>query len=91
MFKLTMICTNDHAYELNALLTNNEYHDVSLEFYIDDENIDTWDNEDYLINDVYPYLKGEKQDDELDDIFSNVKNDVLEIFEEAIRMKFFKL
>lgn len=89
MTKYTTITTDDECYSLSALIIDNEYIMPSLQFkYLGDE-IDYWDNEEYLYKEVYPYLLGLNDDDELEDTFSNVKKQVLEIFEEAIRMGFF--
>lgn len=89
MTKYTTITTDDECYSLSALIIDNEYVMPSLAFKIDGEEIDSWDSEEYLYKEVYPYLLGLNDDDDLEDTFSNVKKRVLEIFEEAIRMGFF--
>jgi len=90
MIKYTTITTEDECYSLSALIINNEYTMPSLTFKLDGQEVDSWDNEEYLYRELYPYLLGLNDDyDGLDNIFSNVKKQVLEIFEEAIRMGFF--
>lgn len=89
MTKYTTITTDDECYSLSALIIDNEYIMPSLSFEIEGTESDMWDSEEYLYKEVYPYLLGLNDDDELEHTFSNVKKQVLEIFEEAIRMGFF--
>lgn len=91
MIKWTTISTDDGFCNLSALLERDVYFGVSLNF--NDSDRDIWDNERYLVYELLPYLKGEvgAYDDKFNEIFGNRKEEVLEIFEEAIEMGFFTL
>lgn len=89
MIKYTTITTDDECYSLSALIIDNEYVMPSLSFEIEGTESDTWDNEEFLYGELYPYLIGLNEDDEMDEVFSSSKVAVLEIFEEAIKMGFF--
>jgi hypothetical protein len=89
----TKISTDDSNFSLDALYnpTKDAYEMVSLTIYNDDCTInEIWDNSEYLINTIYPYLLGNIEDLELDKIISNYKKELLEIFNIGISMKFFK-
>ncbi len=58
----------------------------SFDIMIDGEVVESWDSLPYLIEEVYPYLKGEKMDDVLDDKLSYYKVELLEMFEEAFSL-----
>ncbi len=88
--KWTVISTSDDSYNISAIIVDDKYKIPSLNFNIDGKCVDCWDHEEYLIKTVYPYLKGEISDENLDEYFSNLKPDILELFEEAIKMNFFK-
>ncbi len=90
MNKWTTISTEDDSYQISAIFDKDgSYTMPSLAFKLDGVETELWDSEDYLLGIVYPYLKGKLISTEMDEYFSNVKEDVLEIFEEAIRMKMF--
>jgi len=68
----------------------------SFNINIDSELVECWDNEDYLINILYPYLSG-KLDDlteneivEFDSMFSCFKDELLRLFEKAFEMGLLK-
>ena len=90
MIAYTTIATDDESYSLSAIIVNNEYKMVSLEIKDEGEEIDLWDNEEYLLNTLYQYLKTGVDVDGLDDIFSEVREDVLAIFNTGIALGFFK-
>ena len=90
MIAYTTIATDDGSYSLSAIIVDNQYKMVSLEIKDEGEEIDLWDNEEYLLNTLYPYLKTGVDVDGLDDIFSEVREDVLAIFNTGIALGFFK-
>lgn len=85
MFKYTTIATDDGGFELSSLL-DEDYHDTSFTIKIDNEVVELWDNMEFLQNDLYHYLNGE-HNDYLDDILSNYKEELLEMFDEAFKMR----
>jgi len=89
MNKWTIISSDDESYQLSAIIIKGKYTMPSLIFNLDGEEVECWDNDYYLYKTVYPYLKGEEESDELDKVFCNVKETVLELFEEAIKTGFF--
>lgn len=90
MIAYTTISTDDESYSLSAIIVDNEYKMASLMFMLDGEDVDLWDNEEYLLNTLYPYLKTGVNTDGLDDMFSEVREDVLALFDTGIALGFFK-
>lgn len=90
MIAYTTIATDDESYSLSAIIADNQYKMVSLEIKDDGEEIALWDNEEYLLNTLYPYLNTGVDTDGLDDMFSEVREDVLSLFETGIALGFFK-
>lgn len=85
----TTIATDDESYILSALIEKGMYTMPSLKFMLNGVESDLWDNEDYLINDVYNYLKTGEGSGKLVETFSYVREEVLELFNAAINMGFF--
>lgn len=90
MIAYTTIATDDESYSLSAIIVNNEYKMVSLEIKDWCKEIALWDNEEYLLNTLYPYLKTGVDDDGLKDMFSEVREDILALFDTGIALGFFK-
>lgn len=97
MIKGSFVSTDCGSYKFSTLIEENgKYSMPCLEIIIDGETVDIWDNVEYLKNVVYPYLNNEHElleDSDLQvmiETFSNVKEDVKEIFDEAIYMGFFE-
>jgi hypothetical protein len=90
MIAYTTIATDDESYSLSAIIVNNEYKMPSLSIKVDGKEVEYWDAEEYLINTLYPYLQTGVGSDGLDDIFSEVREDVLSLFETGISLGFFK-
>ena len=90
MFKYTTVATNDDQFKLSANLNkDNKFYMPSL-IIVDGDNAELFcDNETYLMETVYPYLKGDALNDEFDSYFSNNREDLLSVFEEAIKIGFF--
>lgn len=95
MVKYTVITDDSESYEFRALLNDDgNYEYPHLAFKVDGELTDLWDKDSYLIETLLPYLKGAMEENheafnELEDLFSNTKEGVLELFEEAIKLGFF--
>jgi hypothetical protein len=96
MIKYITIATDDDSYRLESIYDESKDNNLglNLSFVIDNKIIDILDAEDFLINRLYPYLCGKDIEDEyifdmLEDKFSNVKEDVKELFDEAIRINLF--
>jgi hypothetical protein len=93
MIIYTTIVTDEDDYRLSALLTDKGYEMASLQFLLDGEETGFWDNDIFLYETVYPYLKGEKtsEDEKLkNEIPPDDHGDVLELFEKGIELGFFK-
>jgi hypothetical protein len=86
----TTILTDDEDYELSAIMVDGKYVMPTLQVNSLFTGIDSWDNEEYLVKQVYPYLKTGEPCDDLDDVFSEVREDVLALFDKAIELGFFK-
>jgi hypothetical protein len=91
MIIYTTIVTDEDDYRLSALLTDKGYEMASLQFLLDGEETGFWDNDHYLYNTVYPYLKGEMKNEELEvEIPPADCNAVLELFKKGEEMGFFE-
>ena len=97
-FMYITICNSDDTVKLSANYNflKNEYHSCCLTF-----GNCIWDNDDYLFEEFYPFLNRYKnrvllkEDLELviglkDDISEEWVNDLLEIFNQAIKMNLWK-
>ncbi len=94
MFKYITLSTDKDEFRVSSLIVSKKDEKLkfdmpSLEILIDGEVTESWNSEPYLIEEVYPYLKGEKENEELDEIFSTYKEEILEIFEEAFSLGIF--
>jgi len=90
MIKYTVIATDDEHYKLSAIFEDGKYVMASLECFLNGELQWCWDNEDYLINKLFPMLTGKIGFEEIkNDIPVKDFPDLLELFNEAIKMKFF--
>lgn len=76
MIAYTTIATDDESYSLSAIIVNNEYKMESLSIKVGGVDVEYWDNEEYLLNTLYTYLKTGVDTDGLDDMFSEVREDV---------------
>lgn len=88
MIKYLTISTDCGIYKLSAIEYRGEYVFASLQIGRDsDSTTEYWDNDSFLVEKLYPYLKGEIEApiQEVEDVFSNSKEKVLEIFEEAFK------
>lgn len=90
MIAYTTIATDDESYSLSAIIVNNEYEMPFLSIKVDGEEVECWDYEEYLLTTLYPYLITGVDTDGLDDIFSEVREDVLSLFNKGIALGFFK-
>lgn len=88
MFKYLTISDDNGFYELSAnIYKDKEGYDFVGFAFGENEPRELWDNVDYLRETLYPWLKGEIEDDELyKDIPEEDKEIVLELFEEAFKL-----
>lgn len=89
MIVYTAILSDNEKYEISANLDEKigEYY---IPFFHFKEEGDIWDNDDYLIKKLYPFLKGERQDEELEEIIPfDDRKELSDMFEEAIKLKMF--
>ncbi len=93
-FKYTTISTECGDFKLSALLDKNGNYSFPYFEILDTEDltktIEVWDSVSFFLETLIPYLKNEIEDEELDKYFSEMKEDILELFEEGIEMDFFK-
>lgn len=95
MFSYTTFETDDQSFKLSALLMPEGYVMPSFYNIIDDEIVDEIDSLEYLRDVVIGYLKEELPHDHeewqyCEDTFSNFKEELLEIFNAAEKLGFFK-
>ena len=88
MFKTMIISTEDGTFKLSALLYGDKYRIPFLEILVDDEST-VWDNTDYLVGELFKYLRSEVKSDELDGLLLSHKKELFEIFIEAFALGFF--
>lgn len=88
MIAYTTIATDDESYSLSALISKDGYTAPSLTIVEDGHELECWDNVDYLIGELYHYLKT-GEGDELNYYFRDVREDVLAIFDQAFDLGFF--
>lgn len=94
MYKLINISSDNSKFKLGAsVLDNNTYDNIFLVIN-DSELLEVWDEPTYLISTFYPYLKdGNISDEMMDDVectfTEKEKEELLMIFEEAIKMGIF--
>ncbi len=91
MLKYITLATEKDDFRITALITSKikepiKFEHPSFQFVIDGKETDCWDSEEYLVKEVYPYLKNEVESDEFDDLFSNYKEELLDLFEEAFEL-----
>lgn len=93
MICYTEIHDDESNYFFSALLDleTKQYSMPSFSIKVDEKEVLFWDNEKYLLETFYPYLKGKIKSDYLDDKFDNVKGTVLALFDAAMKLGFFKL
>lgn len=89
MIAYTTIATDDESYSLSALISKYGYTAPSFTIVEDGHELECWDNVDYLIGELYHYLKT-GEGDELNYYFRDVREDVLAIFNTGIALGFFK-
>lgn len=90
ILKYITISTLDERYRISALIEEDKYVMPSLECTIEGESQWCWDNEKFLIDNLVPILRGERGFKEVEnDLPIEDFKDVLELFEEAIKMKIF--
>ncbi|MAX51473.1 MAG: hypothetical protein CMH22_05795 [Methylophaga sp.] len=93
MFKYTDIVSDCDTYHLSANINEKEeFYMPGLAFYEEGVCGDIWDNGEYLLNELYPFLKNEVANKELSSIFTTeeIKVELVEMFDEAIRIGMFK-
>lgn len=93
MYTYTSINTDNDNYKLSAILHNGVYDMTSLDCKdVNDETIFCWDNDEWLINELYPMLTGDKPFDSETEESLPIEDiaEVLELFNEAIKLGFFK-
>ncbi len=88
----TEIHDNESNYFFSAIidLETKKYLMPSFSVKVDGEEVLFWDNEKYLLETLYPYLKNKIKSDYLDDKFDNVKGIILALFDTAIKLGFFE-
>lgn len=93
----TTVKTDDGAYQLSALLKEDgSYCMVSLEVPVEVDKDLYWDNEDYLLYSVLPFLKKnksvikDKEDKSYRLIPKDRRKEVKGILKQGIRLGFFK-
>jgi len=95
MFSYTAFETDDGAFRLSANKDNFKFYMPSLFIIADGKIIDEFDSISYLKNIMFKYLKDDLEfidDETLDDLessFSNYKEELLEMFNEADKLGFF--
>lgn len=72
----------DEKYVMPALKITDIYNGEEDEY---------WDNDLYLIDTLYPWLQGKTENEEFDEIFGQDKNEVLHMFNAAIKEGWLKL
>lgn len=87
MTKWTVISSDDEFVNFSALLDGNEYYGVSLNFDAGDGQ-EVWDDEQYLVKELYPYLNSDDSHEEFDLLFGDRKAEMLEMFDEALKLGF---
>ena len=95
MFRYTTFETDDSTFRLFAIIYNGQYCIPTLCTLIDDKIHDEVNSIKYLLE-IYKYLKDDPNADpaEIDDIessYSSHKKELLEMFNEANKLGFFKL
>ena len=90
MFKYVTVSTDSGEFKLNANLNEHDkFYMPSLTTSNGDDCECFSDNDTFLMETIYPYLKGDVEDGELDSYFKIEKEDLLAVFEEAIGVGFF--
>lgn len=94
MYITTEISTDDGEFKLSVLTEINEDGSLkqimpSFSSYIEGKLLFMWDHPKYMLDELYPYLKGEREDNDLDEIFSSHKDEIFEMFETGIKLGFF--
>lgn len=84
MWKSMELHTDDEAFTLGTIFGS------PAMTWLEVDKDTTWDNVEYLIEEVWPYLKGERIDKELDALFCGNKEELLEMFNEAEKLGFFE-
>lgn len=94
MIKYLTLATDDGSYKIETVFLNNGTRVTAFSILLDGKVVDIWDHEGYLINNLYPYLSDDIDNmhdkdeyDDFEDEFSNVKEDIKELFDEAIKLK----
>lgn len=95
MYKSITIATEQEEFKVSALIISKGKEPLKFDFpsfdiLIDGAVVESWDSVPYLIEEVYPYLKGEREDEDLDDKLSFFKEELLEVFEEAFHLGILK-
>lgn len=91
----TTIETDDSKYKLSALLINGEYKMTSLEIPKEIDNDNYWDNPDYLLNSLLPFLQKKKDKIKSDDksyklIPKDRRREIKKLIKEGVKLGFFK-
>lgn len=87
------IKSGNSYFELSALIDDGGegYSMPCLCFYKEIRNMEEcWDNDMFLMNEVYPYLCGMEENVDFDKYFGNYKQTALEMFNRGIKLGFFK-
>lgn len=100
MFRSNEIISDCDKYHLSCLVdsefNNQKFSAITLGFYVNGKVNEIWDNESFLIETLYPYLKGLQIELSSSDIHEinclideDVKEELIEMFDTAINLGWF--
>lgn len=98
MKKYITLATDSENFLLSATLSDNKFTDPCFSLHVDDEEILYIEESDWLFNTLYNHLKSGDIADSPDATLQQINyfltltsdNDLLTVFEEAIRLGFFR-
>lgn len=99
MYKFISIQSDNEDFEITALIKEDKYVSPILTIHKNTEDFRLWDNKEYLIKEFYPKLILYKQNKQtlvdelglLDNTTDDVLIELLQMFNEAVRMGIFKI